>query len=147
MLVCELRADRPQPLPAAPGPGIVREGLRHLTRRDSPFAIRPRPHLAPWLVSFWRACHPEAHRRGSEALVALSAASLELFEELDGVAEFGFRRGPLLHAYLSKEGLERTQEEVDLLEALGIRAREVSSDELLGMEPALSSGILGGIVI
>src|SRR5688500_3992578 len=62
-----------QPLP---GPGIVREGLRHLIRRDSPFAIRPRPGLAPWLVSFWRACRPEAYRRGSEALVALSPASL-----------------------------------------------------------------------
>jgi D-amino-acid dehydrogenase len=133
-----------QPLP---GPGIVREGLGHLIRRDSPFAIRPRPQLLPWLVLFWRACSPEAYRRGSEALVALSRASLELFEELDGTAEFGFRRGPLLHAYLSKEGLERAQAEVDLLEALGIRAREVSTDELLEMEPALSSDVLGGTVI
>ena len=133
-----------QPLP---GPGVVREGLRHLTRRDSPFAIRPRPQLARWFLSFWRACRPEVYRRGSEALVALSEASLELFDELDGVAEFGFRRGPLLHAYLSKEGLERAPEEVDLLEALGIRSREVSSEELLGIEPALGSGVLGGVVI
>jgi D-amino-acid dehydrogenase len=133
-----------QPLP---GPGVVREGLRHLTRRDSPFAIRPRPQLARWLLSFWGACRPEVYRRGSEALVALSEASLELFDELDGVAEFGFRRGPLLHAYFSKEGLERAPEEVDLLEALGIRSREVSSEELLGIEPALGSGVLGGVVI
>ena len=133
-----------QPLP---GPGVVREGLRHLTRRDSPFAIRPRPQLARWFLSFWRACRPEVYRRGSEALVALSEASLELFDELDGVAEFGFRRGPLLHVYLSKEGLERAPEEVDLLEVLGIRSREVSSEELLGIEPALGSGVLGGVVI
>lgn len=135
-----------QPLPR---PGIVREGLGYLTKRDSPFAIRPRPELAPWLLSFLRACDADAYRRGSERLVALSLASLDLFDDLvrRGEAEFGFRRGPLIHVAVSEPGLRRVPAEADELEGLGITVRRLARDDLLGLEPALSPSVLGGIVI
>ena len=130
-----------------PGPGVIREGLGYLIRRNSPFAIRPRIQLAPWLLSFRRACNAESDRRGSEHLVGLSRASLELFGELARELAFGFRRGPLLHAYSSEDGLARSFTEVRELDSLGIRARRLSRDELLGMEPALTPRFLGGIAI
>jgi D-amino-acid dehydrogenase len=130
-----------------PGPGVILEGLGYMTRRDSPFAVRPSLQLAPWLLSFWRACDADTYRRSSEHLVELSRDSLELFEELARDLEFGFRRGPLIHAYRSENRLARSSEEVRELESLGIRARGLSRDELLGMEPALSPGFLGGIAI
>ena len=132
-----------------PGPGVIREGVAYLARRDSPFAIRLRPGLAPWLLSFWRACAPDAYRRGSEHLVALSRAGLELFDELarDGLAEFGFHRGPLLHAYFSPAGLAQSSAELEELATLGIRARTLSRDDLLALEPALNPRVLGGTAI
>lgn len=130
-----------------PGPGVIREGLGYLARRDSPFAIRPRPQLARWLLSFWRACDPETYRRGSEALVGLSRASLDRFDQLARELEFDFHRGPLLHAYRSQDGSARSSAEINELGSLGIRARRLSRDELLGIEPALSPSFLGGIAI
>jgi D-amino-acid dehydrogenase len=130
-----------------PGPGVIREGLGYLARRDSPFAIRPSIRLAPWLLAFWRACDADTYRLGSEHLVALSRAGLDRFEELARELEFGFRRGPLLHAYRSEDGLARSNAELRELDSLGITARGLSRDELLSMEPALSPSFLGGIAI
>lgn len=135
-----------QPLP---GPGIVREGLRHLTRRDGAFTIRPRPELVPWLWTFRRSCGEEAFRRGTEALLALSRASLELYEELarEGRADFGYRRGPLLHVYLSEQWRDRARGDAADIEAFGFPARVADRDELLDLEPALGPAVRGGILI
>ena len=130
-----------------PGPGVIREGLGYLARRNSPFAIRPSLKLAPWLVSFWRACNADAYRRASERLVALSRASLELFDELARQHTFGFRRDRLIHAYLSEEGVAQISVELEELDSLGISAQRLSRDELLGIEPALSPSVLGGVLI
>ena len=41
----------------------VRDGLRWLGRRDSPFHLRLRPPLLPWLARFGRAALPGRSRR------------------------------------------------------------------------------------
>ncbi len=138
--------SHPQPIP---GPGIVREGLRHLLRRDGPFTIRPRPALARWLWTFRRSCGLEAFRRGTQALLSLSRASLELYDEIAGrgEADFGYRRGPLLSAYLLEGWQARARAEVEDVEALGFRARVLERDELLAEEPAIGPAVRGGALI
>ncbi len=136
---------------ALPGPGVVAEGLRHLARRDGPFAIRPRPDvaLARWLLRFRASCTPDAHRRATEALTELSRISLELYEDLVRREEldFGYRRGPLLIVYTSGGWEERARAFADELDALGFRARVLERDEVMDLEPTLSSAVLGGLLL
>ena len=65
-----------------PHPRRVREGVRHMFRRDSPFSMRPRPDLVPWLVRFMSACRAERVGPATELLRDLSIASLEIHEAL-----------------------------------------------------------------
>jgi D-amino-acid dehydrogenase len=136
---------------ALPGPGAVAEGLRHLTKRDGAFTIRPRldPALAGWLLRFRRACSAEAYRRATDALTELSRSSLELFEDLvrREKLEFGYRRGPLLIVYTSGGWLDRARAFAEELHALGFDARVLERDEVLDLEPVLSTAVLGGLLM
>jgi D-amino-acid dehydrogenase len=136
---------------ALPAPGIVAEGLRHLTRRDGPFTIRPRPDpsLARWLLRFRRACDADTSARTTAALTELSRASMELFDDLirRGDASFGYRRGPLLNAYTSEGWRERARSFGTGLEALGFTSKLLERDEVLDLEPALSTSIRGALLM
>lgn len=136
---------------ALPGPGVVAEGLRHLLRRDGPFTIRPRPDpgLVRWLLAFRAACGAETYRRTTTILTELSQASLELFDELvgRGVADFGYRRGPLINAYTEegwRSGADAFARELD---GLGIGSRVVDAAELRELEPALGPSVGGALLI
>lgn len=46
-------------------PAAVRDGIRWMARPDSPFYVRPRPRVLPWLLRFAAAANPaqvERHR-------------------------------------------------------------------------------------
>ncbi len=144
-LICPAHSE------ALPGPGIVAEGLRALLRRDGPFTIRPRAgaSLVPWLLRFWRHTPEPIYRRSTQALVALSRLSQELYEELvrQGAVSFGYRRGPLLSASRSPGWRREAEAVVNEVRALGFEARVLERDELLAMEPALAPDHLGGYVL
>jgi D-amino-acid dehydrogenase len=136
---------------ALPAPGVIREGFRHLMRRDGPFTIRPRPdpELARWLFTFRRSCAPELFRRATGALTELSRLSLELFEvlESDGEVDFGYQRGALLNVYMSDGWQGRALATCDELHDLGFDARPLDQDEVLELEPALSPAVRGALLI
>jgi D-amino-acid dehydrogenase len=136
---------------ALAGPGVMAEGLRHLMRRDGPFAIRPRPDpaLARWLLAFRRACDPERSSRATRILTELSTVSLALFDDLvrRGEADFGFRAGPLINAYTAEGWADRADAFGDLLAELGSRSSVMDSDEVHELEPALSPRVRGALVI
>jgi D-amino-acid dehydrogenase len=136
---------------ALPAPGAIREGLRHLLRRDGPFTIRPRadPALARWLLRFRRSCTPELYRRATAALTELSRLSLEMFEALDGNGEvdFGYRRGALLNVYMSDGWRGRARASCDQLHELGGGGRLLERNELIELEPALSPNVRGALLI
>lgn len=134
-----------------PGPGVTAEGLRHLTRRDGPFYIRPRPDpgLLRWLWEFRRASTGEAAKRGFAAMADLGRASLETFEELvrTGEASYAFERRGLLLAYLSARWQARADLEAADLAAVGFRVGLLPRDDLLEVEPAVGPGVRGGLLI
>ncbi len=136
---------------ALPAPGVVREGMRHLLRRDGPFAIRPRPDpaLARWLLAFRRSCTTERWRRATRALTDLSRMSRELFDELadTGSARFGYERGPLINAYTSGDWQDRAETFARELEALGFSSKILERDELAELEPALGERVRGALVL
>jgi D-amino-acid dehydrogenase len=141
---CLIVPSHSHPLPA---PGVVAQGLRWMARRDSPFYIRPRldPAVFRWAWQFRRYCTAQAAHRGFEALLRLSRASLQLFDELarSQDLEFFFRRAGLLHVYVTGEGFAAARHEQEALEAAGFRTRLLPAGEVREFEPALG-GRTGG---
>jgi D-amino-acid dehydrogenase len=81
--------------------------------------------------------------------VALSRASLELFEELIATdkLDFFYERKGLLHVYCSKETFSGAEAEQRELSSWGFIVRTLSGEETLSLEPAVSPRITGGLFV
>lgn len=132
-----------------PGPGVIRDALRWMTKNDSPFYVRPRvdPSLLQFFWQFRRYCRTSAAERGYRALLDLSRASLDLYGELvdSGDAEFFFERRGALEVFQSDEELEHGRHARDVQVAAGFNAQLLTRDEALDLEPALSPTIQAGL--
>ena len=136
------------PLPA---PGLIGTSLRWMLRRDSPLYIKPRvdPRFGAWLAGFWRHCRSGPFARGVDALIALNARTMALFDQLtaDGV-EFEMHHNGLLFVGLSRDVVEHAAAEVALLEQGGYRRPTVlSGAEVRELEPGLSHNVAGGFLV
>jgi D-amino-acid dehydrogenase len=99
-------------LPLA-SPGILRKAPRWLLDPLGPLAIRPAylPHIAPWLVRFWRASQPDRVRASIAAqaeLMVLSAAETPLLFAAAGASHMVKSDG-VLHLYESESELDAAQ--------------------------------------
>lgn len=146
--VCLIVPSHSHPIPA---PGVIGQAARWMLKPDSPFHVRPRldPGLLGWLWRFQRACAPEAAERGFHALLELSRAALDLFEEMSStpVQEFFYRRDGLLHVYLSEESFGEARSESAAMQKAGFCARILGRAEALEFEPALHPRIRGALFI
>jgi D-amino-acid dehydrogenase len=135
-LICPSHAE------ALANPAAVRDGLGFLARRDSPFRLRPRPALLPWLARFGAASLPRRSARATAVLRALAEASLELHEGLAraGLAT-GFARRGTLSVFESARGFERAR--TGRAPAPG--ARFLDAREARDLAPALAPGIAGAL--
>src|SRR5205807_3753125 len=87
-------------------PAALRDGLRWMLRPDSPFYLRPRPGVLPWLARYVRAAGSARAAAGARALHELTAASLRLHAELaDRGLPTGFERRGTLSVYETEAGL------------------------------------------
>ena len=127
-------------------PSAVREGLRYMARRDSPFSMRPRPALIPWLLRFMVAARSSNVRSGTEALRGLSFSSLELHEKLasDGL-DTGLRAGGALNIYETEGGFAAGRAEAEALAVQGTKSEVLTGEQARELEPALSDRIVGGV--
>jgi D-amino-acid dehydrogenase len=148
-LICPSHAD------ALANLGAVRDGLAWLARRDSPFRLRLRPGLLPWLARFGAAALPARSARATAVLRALARASLERHAELarDGLAT-GFARRGTLSVFESAEAFERAQDarhgSLGLFDpAEGFErapaGRPLDAAEARELEPALAPGVAGAL--
>jgi D-amino-acid dehydrogenase len=132
---------------AAPlaSPTALMQGLRWMWRPDSPFKLRPRTHLLPWLARFTAASTPGRADRAGALLVELTQMGLELHSALadGGLNESLVRRG-LLDAYETEAGLEIGRAEIEVRHARGLTGELLSREELLEAEPALAPDLVGG---
>ena len=121
-------------------PASLRNGLRWMWKRDSPFYLRPRPAVLPWLVRFALAArHAE---EGAHAVRALSVESLELHAELGEELGTSFERTGTLNVYSTPAGVEGEAREA---ERSGLRFDVLDADETRSLEPALIGPVAGGI--
>ncbi len=119
-LICPSHAE------ALANPAAIRDGLRWMGRRDSPFRLHPRLALVPWLARFGAAARPARSNAATARLRELAERSLALHERLPLPTSFA-RRG-ILSVY-ERGGVP------GMLSAA--QARE--------LEPALSPAVAGAV--
>jgi D-amino-acid dehydrogenase len=124
-------------------PAALRDGLRWALRPDSPFYLRPRLSVLPWLVRFAVASRPERAAAATRAVVSLSRASLGLHAGLaaEGL-DTGFERRGILNVYESGPAFAAATREA--AHAAG-PAQVLDREGVHRLEPALGSSVLGGV--
>lgn len=127
-------------------PGAVREGLRHMLRRDSPFSIHPRPGLFLWLLRFMRAAYSDQVVHSTEIIRDFSFASLDLHRRLaeDGL-DTGFETLGAMNVYETEKAYKVGIAEAEEVSVHGIKSTVMTSEEARKFEPALSHKVVGGI--
>ena len=122
----------------------IRDGIGWLGRRDSPFYIRPRLSVLPWLARFGVAALPSRSADGSAVLRSLAEASLTLHERLAAAGlETGFARRGILSVFESERGFE---EERARRSGDGARAEQLlEPGAARELEPALTRQIAGAV--
>ena len=121
-------------------PASLRNGLRWMWKRDSPFYLRPRPAVVPWLARF--ALAARHWQEGAEAIRRLTLESLDLHAELGEELGTSFERTGTLNVYATAEGLAAGAREA---ERSGLRFAVLAADETRTLEPALAGPVEGGV--
>lgn len=127
-------------------PGALREGIRYMFRRDSPFSMRPRLGLVPWLARFATACTSTRVTESTGILRDLSIGSFRLHQELaaDGL-DTGFVKRGAINIYESEGAFAAGRSEAEALESKGIRSQVLDTAAARSLEPALSDQIKGAV--
>ncbi|MGE5273552.1 MAG: NAD(P)/FAD-dependent oxidoreductase [Verrucomicrobiota bacterium] len=121
-------------------PASLRNGLRWMWKRDSPFYLRPRPAVLPWLARFALASrHSE---QGATAIRELSTAGLELHAALRAEVDTTFERSGTLNVYETQEGLEA---ETRAAARSGLPFEIFDADGTRALEPALVGPVAGSV--
>lgn len=121
-------------------PASLRNGIRWMWKRDSPFYLRPRPAVFPWLARFALAArHAE---EGTRIIRALSNESLELHARLGEELDTSFERTGTLNVYSTDEALQSGAAEA---EQSGLRFDVLDADGTLELEPSLTGPVVGSV--
>jgi len=123
-------------------PQALRDGLRWMWRRDSPFSLRPRLAAVPWLVRFALAARAERAEAGARAVRALSLRSLDLHARLAEAVDTSFQRRGMLDVYARPESLAAAVEEA---ERSGLPFQALDREAALTLEPALAPATAGAV--
>ena len=86
-------------------------------------------------------------RTAMRVLLALSLASLELYSELVQIAnlDFGLQHAGLLSLFLGEGDCHEGADQARLLREHGVRAVEMTAEEVHDLEPAVAPEVVGGI--
>jgi D-amino-acid dehydrogenase len=126
-------------------PESLRAGLGWMLRRSSPFGLRLRPALAPWLARYVRASTARRAAAGERLQRELSAESLALLRELSASGvDVGFSEPGCLTVYTDHPDQAAGDAASETGRALG--ARLLSGPEARELEPALTSAVRAGVL-
>lgn len=134
-----------------PGPGVIGDSLRWLVNPSGPLWIRPTlsPAMLSWIGRFITKCARPAYRRGLASLQQAAALAGPSFDRLvaRGV-DFELHDDPLLYPAFDQLELEHLWHVVEELRNAGAcqPIERLSADELIGLEPALDEGAVGGVI-
>jgi len=122
-------------------PAALREGMRSLVRRESAFSVSPRRETLDWLFRFAAASRNGNVHRATDAIRALSVASLELHAELAALGT-GFERRGTLSVYETDARFAAGRDEAA---RSGLPHRVLTGAEVAEVEPSLARGNAGAV--
>jgi D-amino-acid dehydrogenase len=114
-------------------------------RRDSPFGLRIRPSLSPWLARYVRASTPGRAAAGELLQRELASESLDLLAG-DADVDAGFRQDGCLSVFSHPDGPARAEHEAASRTGRALAARALSAEETRALEPALSERVTAGVL-
>jgi D-amino-acid dehydrogenase len=121
-------------------PAAVRNGLRWMLSRDSPFYLKPRVDAVPWLARFLLAARRADD--GARVIREVSIASLALHAQLAREIDTSFERHGVLNVYSTEESAAAGQLEA---ERSGLRFEALDRGQALELEPALRPHTVGAV--
>jgi D-amino-acid dehydrogenase len=130
-------------------PGAVKQTLKALFKRDSPFSIKPRLDLSlwNWLFHFARRCNHADMLESGRAIQALLESSRALYDDLFQTESLDAEwetRG-LLFVFLTPQGMDHYAHTNQIMhEHFGLEAAHYNGQALTILEPALKPGLAGG---
>lgn len=131
-----------------PGPGVVLQSLKWMTRPDSPLYIKPslKPDFVSFMLGMFRASNAKAQRAGFAANLALAEDSVHLFDDYraDGI-DYELHHEGLLMAFKDKELMDHHLSYVDLTKRYGLAPTALVGDEVRVHEPLLNDSVEGGL--
>ena len=132
-------------LPLA-SPAAVRDGMRWMSRPDSPFYVRPNHAIVPWLVRFTANATPARVRRSRSVLRGLAIHSAALHASLaeDGL-DTGYRRAGLLNVFSDAGAFSEALRDSRRDGQDGIRGEILSPEDLSGAGAELAGHTAGAI--
>lgn len=127
-------------------PAALRLGLRWMLKRDSPFYVRPRASVMPWVARFALACTAERAKAATNLIRSLSRTSLDLHAELAAAGvDTGFTRNGILNVYETSNGFEAGRREAELHRNARLRCTVLDPAEARSLEPTLVAPIAGAV--
>jgi D-amino-acid dehydrogenase len=132
-------------LPLA-SPAAVRDGLRWMTRSNSPFYVRPSPAVVPWLGRFAAASAPGRVRRSRSVLRALAVRSAGLHAGLASAGlDTGYQPAGLLNVFSRESAFDDARREAALDERDGIAHEVLVAEDVLVAAPTFAADVAGAI--
>jgi D-amino-acid dehydrogenase len=127
-------------------PAALWQGVRWLGRPDSPFSLRPRPAVLPWIARFVAACTPERARASAKVIRELAIASQALHAELSTSGlDTGFARQGTLNVYETDSGFATARKEAAEAARDGLRPQVLEGARAREVEPALALTPAGAV--
>jgi D-amino-acid dehydrogenase len=127
-------------------PAALRQGLRWIARPDSPFYLRPRPAVVPWIARFISASTNARAHAASLVIRELASASLALHVELSasGIDSALTRRGAL-NVHETASGFAEARREAAEAQANGLAAEVLDGAGALEHVPSIAGSIAGAV--
>jgi D-amino-acid dehydrogenase len=115
-------------------------------RADSPFTIRPRPALLPWVAEFAAASTPARVGAALDVLRPLAVASARMHAALAAGHDTGYRAAGLLNVYASAAAFAAAADHAERDRADGLVPEMLDAPALAERFPALAGQPAGGIL-
>ena len=128
-------------------PESLRAGLGWMVRPDSPFGLKLKPSLAPWLARYLRASTARRAHEGEALQRELCRESLGAFRELSAEGIDGAYDEPgCLTVHTSGDAEEHAAAEAASETGRTLGARVLTGDEARALEPALTARVRAAVL-
>ena len=129
-------------------PGVIGQGLKWMSKSQSPFYIKPRldRKLLAWLWQFRGVCNIHHVRRSIPVLHDLHTASLNLYDELANIEglDFALEKKGLLELFNTQKGYDKCIKNIQLMKECGIENRILPPKEFNEFLDGIRTAAVGG---